>query len=50
MWRVGFYVDEFGESTKEGYITNISKLKGLFSNTADNAEWYDNAYRKLRGK
>jgi cell division septum initiation protein DivIVA len=34
MWRVGYYVDEFGESTKEGYITNSSLIKGVFSNTA----------------
>jgi hypothetical protein len=34
MWRVGHYVDEFGEPTKSGYITNSSKIKGVFSNTA----------------
>jgi hypothetical protein len=34
MWRVGRYVDEFGEPTKEGYITNSSHIKGVFSNTA----------------
>tara|TARA_R110000782_G_scaffold36195_2_gene86243 strand:+ start:415 stop:1248 length:834 start_codon:yes stop_codon:yes gene_type:complete len=34
MWRVGRYVDEFGESTKQGYITNSTHIKGVFSNTA----------------
>jgi hypothetical protein len=34
MWGVGHYVDEFGEQTKEGYITNSSYIKGFFSNTA----------------
>jgi len=34
IWRVRFYVDDFGEPTKEGYITNTSLLKGTFSNTA----------------
>jgi len=33
MWRVGHYVDEFGESIEQGYITNTSHLKGVFSNT-----------------
>lgn len=34
MWRINYYVDEFGEATKEGYITNTSLIKGKFSNTA----------------
>ena len=34
MWRVGFYVDAFGEPTKDKYITNSTSIKGLFSNTA----------------
>jgi len=34
MWRVNFYVDDFGEPTKKGYITNTSDIRGLFSNTA----------------
>lgn len=34
MWRVGYYVDEFGEPTKDGYITNTNYINGLFSNTA----------------
>ena len=34
MWSVRFYVDEFGEPTKQGYITNTSLIKGAFSNTA----------------
>lgn len=34
MWRVGHYVDEFGEPTKTGYITNREFIRGQFSNTA----------------
>ena len=34
MWSVRHYVDEFGEPTKQGYITNTSSIKGTFSNTA----------------
>jgi hypothetical protein len=34
IWRIGYYVDEFGEPTKQGYITNTSYIKGTFSNTA----------------
>lgn len=34
IWRVGHYVDEFGEPTKDGYITNSSHIAGTFSNTA----------------
>lgn len=34
MWRVGFYVDEFEEPTKDGYITNKQLISGTFSNTA----------------
>lgn len=34
IWRVGHYVDEFGEPTKTGYITNREFIKGQFSNTA----------------
>ena len=34
MWRLGFYVDEFGEPTKEGYITTNEYISGTFSNTA----------------
>jgi hypothetical protein len=34
IWRVQYYVDAFGEPTKEGYITNRGYLKGAFSNTA----------------
>lgn len=34
MWRVGHYVDEFGEPTKLGYINNSSHIEGVFSNTA----------------
>ncbi len=34
MWRVGHYVDDFGESTKQGYIRNTNLIRGTFSNTA----------------
>jgi hypothetical protein len=34
IWRIGRYVDEFGEPTKQGYITNTDYIKGTFSNTA----------------
>ena len=34
MWSVGHYVDEFGEPTKEGYISNTDYIEGTFSNTA----------------
>lgn len=34
MWSVKHYVDEFGEPTKQAYITNTSSIIGTFSNTA----------------
>ena len=34
IWSVGYYVDDFGEPTKEGYIRNTSYITGTFSNTA----------------
>lgn len=34
MWSVNFYVDDFGEPTKTGYITNTSRIRGVFSNSA----------------
>lgn len=34
MWSVRFYVDDFGEPTKQGYITNTNSIYGVFSNTA----------------
>lgn len=34
IWSVRYYVDEFGEPTKKGYITNTLSIKGTFSNTA----------------
>lgn len=34
MWKLKYYVDDFGESTKEALITNDELIKGLFSNTA----------------
>jgi hypothetical protein len=34
IWSVGYYVDDFGEPTKNGYIRNTSLIRGTFSNTA----------------
>ena len=34
IWKVGHYVDEFGEPTKTGYIRNLIPIRGTFSNTA----------------
>ena len=34
IWSVSFYVDEFGEPTKKGYIMNTNLIRGVFSNTA----------------
>jgi len=34
MWSVGHYVDEFGEPTKQGYISNPNYIQGTFCNTA----------------
>lgn len=34
MWKVAYYVDDFGEPTKEAYIRNTSLIRGVFSNTA----------------
>lgn len=34
MWTVQYYVDDFGEPTKEAYIRNTNLISGQFSNTA----------------
>lgn len=34
IWSVGYYVDEFGEPTKKGYVRNTNVIRGTFSNTA----------------
>ncbi|BAX78503.1 hypothetical protein [Labilibaculum antarcticum] len=34
IWSVNYYVDDFGEPTKEGYIRNTYLISGAFSNTA----------------
>ena len=34
IWTVQYYVDDFGEPTKEGYIRNTDLIRGSFSNTA----------------
>lgn len=52
MWSVRYYVDEFGEPTKQGYITNTTSIKGVFSNTATqgsklNVDFLINSYSKI---
>jgi len=34
IWEVSYYVDKFGDATKERYIRNTEYINGLFSNTA----------------
>jgi len=34
IWTIRYYVDDFGEPTKEGYVSNTNKIRGTFSNTA----------------
>lgn len=34
VWDIRYYVDDFGEPTKSGYITTKNNIKGYFSNTA----------------
>lgn len=34
IWSVNYYVDDFGEPTKEAYIRNTNLISGTFSNTA----------------
>lgn len=34
IWSVQYYVDDFGEPTKEAYIRNTNLICGTFSNTA----------------
>lgn len=34
MWAIGNYVDNFGDKTKSGYVTNKNKIRGIFSNSA----------------
>ena len=38
IWKVRYYVDNFGDKTKEGYITNEEKIYGKFSNSATTNE------------
>lgn len=33
-WKINYYVDEFGDPTSTGYITNKSSIFGTFSNSA----------------
>ena len=35
-WQKKFYVDSFGDPTEKPYITNIGRIKGVFSNSATN--------------
>ncbi len=34
MWRVGQYVDDFGNKTNKRYVRNSSLIQGAFSNSA----------------
>ena len=34
MWELRYYVDEFGNPTEQGYISNTKWIKGKFSNSA----------------
>lgn len=34
IWSVKYYVDDFGDKTKKGYISNFNKIDGQFSNSA----------------
>lgn len=34
MWEVYYYVDDFGDYTEEGYITNADWIYGTFNNSA----------------
>ena len=41
MWKIKYYVDEFGDYTTEGYVTNKNWIEGKFSNSATtNAKLY----------
>jgi hypothetical protein len=34
IWKIQYFVDDFGEPTKEGYITTENPIYGTFSNSA----------------
>lgn len=34
IWGIEYYKDQFGEQTRKAYMTNISPIRGVFSNTA----------------
>lgn len=34
IWKVSYYVDDFGKPTKDGYIRNREKIYGTFNNSA----------------
>lgn len=34
IWKINYFVDDFGEPTNEGYITTEDPIYGTFSNTA----------------
>lgn len=36
MWKIMYYVDAFGDTTKEPYISNSIYISGSFSNSASN--------------
>jgi hypothetical protein len=34
IWKIGYFVDEFGDPTENGYISNSNYISGVFSNSA----------------
>ena len=49
LWEINFYVDEFGDPTDSGYISNVDIIEGTFSNSAtSNSLLY--AYFLVSGK
>ena len=34
IWKISYYVDEFGDRTDQGYIKNLKEINGTFSNSA----------------
>lgn len=34
MWSIRYFVDKFGDRTRDAYLTNTDRIRGQFSNTA----------------
>ena len=58
-WEINYYVDDFGDPTSDGYITNKTNILGKFSNSATtNAKLkayflinnYNDMYGKIKAK